>query len=342
MRALIIGGTGIISAHVTRQLLKDNWTVYVLNRGNRAIPDGAIHLKADSRDRQSVQALTGVETYDAIVNFNVYKPEDIVRDYELFADRVAQYVFISTASAYQTPPVNYVITESTVLHNPYWAYSRDKIECELKLMELYRTYDFPITIIRPTQTYDKTSLPLNLFGADICWQMAKRLIEEKPVLIHGDGTSLWTFTHSKDLARGIVGLMGNPHAIGECVHITSDEVITWNQAFESLARNLGVKLTCVHVASEMLAVAGNATGYDYEGNMLGDKAYSVVFDNAKIKKLLPGFSATISFDQGIRECIDYHLSNPELQKGDPKFDLFCDQVVNIVQTAVQAMKQMSL
>lgn len=338
MRALFIGGTGTISSAITKQLLDKECELYLLNRGtrNEALPEGAKILKADINDEELVAKLIEDLEFDVVADFIAFEPAQLERDYRLFKDKTKQFIFISSASAYQTPLSDYRITEGTPLSNPYWQYSRNKIACEDYLMKQYREHGFPITIIRPSHTYDERSVPLGVHGRKGSWQVAKRMLENKPVIIHGDGTSLWTMTHNSDFAKGFIGLMGNLHAIGESVHITSDETVTWNQIYEAIADALGVKLNAVHVSSEFLAASSKE---DYRGGLLGDKANSVVFDNAKLKRLVPEFVATTRFDQGIKATIAYILAHPEHQVEDPEFDLWCDKVVDALGNALKAITE---
>jgi nucleoside-diphosphate-sugar epimerase len=333
MKALLIGGTGTISSAITKQLLEKGCELYLLNRGtrNEALLAGVNIIQADINDEIHVSKLIENLEFDVVADFIAYEPAQLERDYRLFKGKTKQFIFISSASAYQTPLSDYRITEGTPLSNPYWAYSRNKIACEDYLIKQYRENGFPITIVRPSHTYDERSIPLGVHGSKGTWQVAKRMLEKKPVIIHGDGTSLWTMTHSSDFAKGFIGLMGNIHAIGESVHITSDETVTWNQIYEVIADALGVKLHAVHVSSEFLAACSKE---DYRGGLLGDKANSVVFDNSKLKKLVPEFVATTRFDQGIRQTIDYILAHPELQKEDKEFDIWCDKVVQALHAAV--------
>lgn len=326
MKALLIGGTGTISTAITQQLLEQGCDLYILNRGQRSerVPAGARVLTADIHDEAAVAQVLGDMQWDVVADFIAFGTADVERDYRLFHGRTKQFIFISSASAYQTPLSDYRVTEGTPLSNPQWQYSRNKIACEEYLLRQYRDTGFPVTIVRPSHTYDERSIPLGVHGKRGSWQVAKRMLAGKPVIIHGDGTSLWTMTHSSDFARGFIGLMGNLHAIGEAVHITSDETLTWNQIYESIADALGVKLHAVHVASEFLAACSDV---DYRGGLLGDKANSVVFDNAKIKRLVPDFVARTRFDQGIKQTVAYILAHPSCQVDDPAFDEWCDRVV---------------
>ncbi|HIZ55756.1 MAG TPA: SDR family oxidoreductase [Firmicutes bacterium] len=338
MKALFIGGTGTISMEITKLLPKLGWELYLFNRGNKNdnLPDGVHLIQGDINREEEAARLLANETFDTVVDFIAFVPSQLERDYRLFSGRTRQFIFISSASAYQKPLSDYRITESTPLVNPYWEYSRNKIACEEYLMTQYRNHGFPVTIVRPSHTYSDFSIPTGIHGNKGSWQVAKRMLEGKPVLIPGDGTSLWTMTHSADFAKGFVGLMGNIHALGEAVHITSDESLTWNQIYQALADALGVPLHGVHVASEFLA---SCSSYDLRGSLLGDKANTVVFDNTKIKRLVPGFTATIRLDQGIRQTVQYLLAHPELQEEDPEFDAWCDRVIAQLQQAAERVRQ---
>ncbi|MBQ1322020.1 MAG: SDR family oxidoreductase [Solobacterium sp.] len=338
MKALIIGGTGTISTAVVHRLAAQPlWDVWVLNRGRRsaALPDNVKALTADINDEAAVQAVLGDTRFDAVCQFIAYTEADVQRDVRLFAGRTAQYLFISSASAYHKPARSYIITEGTTLANPYWQYSRDKIACEEYLMKQYRETGFPVTIVRPSHTYDEKKIPLGLHGHNGSWQVIKRIMEEKPVIIQGDGTSLWTLTYNTDFAVGFTGLIGNPRALGEAFHITGDEVLTWNQIYETIAAALGKKLQAVHVSSDFLCAAGAKYGYDFTGTLTGDKSSSAVFDNTKLKRAVPDMKTTVRFDQGVRLALDYILAHPEeCQKDDPEFDTWCDRVIAARQAAL--------
>lgn len=333
MRALLIGGTGTISESISELLLEKGWELYILNRGNRTLPNGAKQLVADANDEDAVKKAVGDMTFDVVATFRAYLPKDVERDYRVFNGKTKQYIFISSASAYQKPARNAIITESTPLVNPYWQYSRDKAACEELLMNCHKKDGFPVTIVRPSHTYSKRSVPVAIQGEKGCWPIIKRMLDNKPVLVHGDGTSLWTLTHSRDFAVGFVGLMSNIHAIGNAYHITSDETVSWNQVYESIARALGVPFQPVYAPSGLIAAAGEKYGYDFGGALLGDKSPCAIFDNTKIKRAVPEFCATTRFDEGIRESVEYHLSHPEMQVEDPKFDAFCDAVIDAMATA---------
>jgi nucleoside-diphosphate-sugar epimerase len=325
MKILFIGGTGTISTAISKKLISEGHDLYLLNRGNRKIISGANYITADvnSNEAELSSTIKKLGKFDAVADFIIFDKSQVERDYRLFSGITNQYIFISSASVYQKPLNHYVITESTPACNPYWEYSRKKIECEDFLMSKYREEGFPITIVRPSHTYDERSIPLGVHGDKGSFQVAKRLLDGKPVIIHGDGTSLWVMTHNSDFAKGFTGLLGNIRAIGETVHITSDEVLTWNQIYSCLADALGVPLKAVHISSDYLI---KNSDYDFLGSLTGDKANSVVFDNSKIKRLVPTFQATKSFRDGIKETVDYVLAHPELQVEDIEFDKWCDTI----------------
>jgi len=339
MKALLIGGTGIISMAITELLVKQNWEVYLLNRGTRTneLPQEVHVIQADISDEADVAAKISDMQFDCVAEFIGFVPSQLERDVRLFAGKTRQYLYISSASAYHKPLSDYVISEGTALANPYWEYSRNKIACEEYLMKEYRENGFPVTIIRPSHTYDKRSVPLGVHGNNGSWQVIRRMLDGKPVIIHGDGTSLWTMTHNSDFAKGFVGLMGNPHAIGEAFQITSDETLTWNQIYQAIADALGVKLNAYHVSSEFLAAVSD---YDLTGSLTGDKANSVVFDNTKLKRAVPDFKSTVHFENGIRQTIEYVLSHPEFQKEDPEFDAWCDRVISVLENAKKEIKEL--
>jgi nucleoside-diphosphate-sugar epimerase len=326
MKALFIGGTGTISSAVASLAVQNGIELTLLTRGThpKFAPQGAELITADINDEDAVLKLIGERKFDVVADFIAFVPMQVERDIRLFSGKTRQYIFISSASAYQKPAVNYRITESTPLRNPYWRYSRDKIECEEALMSAYRNDGFPVTIIRPSHTYGDTSVPVSVHGKKGSWQVLERIRTGKPVIVHGDGLSLWTFTHNSDFAKAFIGVMDNPHAIGEAVHITSDETITWNAAFASIGKAMGIEPNLIHIPSEFLAA------YDPEllGNLIGDKANSVVFDNSKIKALVPGFCAGVRFDQGVKRSVDYVTGHPECQIPDPDFDIWCDRVIS--------------
>lgn len=334
MRALLIGGTGNISLSVTKRLLSLGWDVTLLNRGKTGAElPGAHQIICNIHDEKAAcDALRG-RHYDAVAQFIAYTPDEAMRDVRLFADKTDQYIFISSASCYEKPPKSPFITEQTPLRNPYWQYSRDKIACEEALREAEKE-GFPLTVVRPSHTYGDGRLPVALHGGSP-WQVVRRMLAGKPVLIPGDGASLWTLTHADDFAVGFAGLMGNQRALGRAVHITSDESLTWNAIHETIADALGVKLRPLHVPSDLLS---RVSRYDFRGSLLGDKANSAVFDNTLIKSLVPEYQAVIPFREGVRRVLQNHLANPDLQKEDPVFDAFCDRVSGRMEELTRAFE----
>jgi nucleoside-diphosphate-sugar epimerase len=320
MKILFIGGTGIISSACSQLALDQGMELYLLNRGQsvRPVPEGARVLHGDIRDPQSARAALGDHTFDAVVNWIAFTTDHIEADLDLFRGRAGQYVFISSASAYQTPPASLPVTESTVLDNPWWQYSRNKIACEERLVRAYREEKYPITIVRPSHTYDRTLLPM-----DGGWTVVDRMLRGQKVIVHGDGTSLWTLTHHTDFAKGFNGLLANPHAIGEAFHITSDEWLTWNQIFEITARAFGTKADIVHVPSEVIAQFDPNWG----AGLLGDKTHSMIFDNSKVKRLVPGFICTTPFRRGIEEVAAWYNADPARRKIDTAFNDVCEQIL---------------
>lgn len=336
MRLLLIGGTGTISSAITRQLAQSGHELWLLNRGSRKneVPANVRQVISDINDEAEVLRQIGDTQFDAVCEFIGFVTSQVERDIRLFKGRTRQYVYISSASAYNKPARSPFITEGTALANPYWQYSRNKIACEDLLMKEYRENGFPVTIVRPSHTYCERGVPVSVHGPKGSWQVLKRMMEGKPVLVHGDGSSLWTLTWNEDFARGFIGLLGNPKAIGEAFQIMSDEMLTWNQVYQCVANALGVEFKPYYVASDYLA-AISPKEYDLTGNLLGDKAVTVVFDCTKLKRAVPGFCATTRFDEGVRRCVDYLLAHPELQVEDPEFDAWCDKVIATMEQTKQ-------
>ena len=340
-KALFIGGTGQISMAIVNRLADDPlWEVWLLNRGNRSdkVPAGVHQIIADINDEADVEEKIKDLYFDSVCEFIGFTADQVERDYRLFKNKTRQYIYTSSASAYHKPAASYVITEGTTLANPHWQYSRDKIACEEFLMKKYREEGFPVTIVRPSHTYDERHIPLGVHGKNGFWQVIRRMLDGKPVIIQGDGTSLWTLTFNRDFAVGYTGLMGNRHAIGEAFQITGDEVLTWNQIYATIADALGVELKAYHVSSEFLAAVGDPFGYDFEGGLIGDKAVSVVFDNRKLKRAVPDMCTTVRYDQGVQIALDYILSHPdECQIPDPEFDAWCDNVIDVLENAKKTL-----
>jgi nucleoside-diphosphate-sugar epimerase len=320
LRVLFIGGSGVISSACAREAVSAGIDLYVLNRGqstSRPLPAGVHELRADVRNPGSVRdAIEGLD-FDSVVDWVAFTTEHVQSDIDVFRGRIGQYVFISSASAYQTPPSRLPVTESTPLRNPFWQYSRDKIACEDLLVKEYRGSDFPATIVRPSHTYDATKTVLS--GG---WTALARMIAGKPVIVHGDGTSLWTVTHTTDFARGFVPLLAHPRTLGEAFHITSDDFLTWDQIAHALAAALGVTARIVHVPSDAIAAADPEWG----AGLLGDKAHSMVFDNSKLRSVVPGWHAVVPFERGAREIADWHLADPARQVTDERLDALMDKL----------------
>jgi nucleoside-diphosphate-sugar epimerase len=320
-RALFIGGTGVISTACSHRAVERGFDVTLLNRGATSVrraPEGARVLSADVHDRAAVSDALRGEDFDVVADFLAFTPDQVQDDIDLFRGRTGQYVFISSASAYQKPPARIPVLESTPLRNPYWQYSRDKIACEDLLVAAYRAEGFPATIVRPSHTYDQTSLPL-----DGKWTSIDRMRRGVPVVVHGDGTSLWTLTHHTDFARAFVGLLANPHTIGDSFHITSDEALPWDEITRTLAAAAGAEPQIVHVPSDAIAAADP----DWGAGLLGDKAHSMVFDNSKVKAAVPGWVATVPFATGAREILDWYDADPSRAVVDRRLDALMDQLV---------------
>ncbi len=320
MKVLFIGGTGIISSACSQLALEHGIDLVLLNRGQsiRPVPQGARVLHGDIREPQSARAVLDGQTYDAVVDFIAFTPDQIETDLNLFRGKTGQYIFISSASAYQTPPAQLPVRESTILDNPFWQYSRNKIACEERLVCAYRDEKFPITIVRPSHTYDRTLLPF-----DGGFTIVARMLQGKKVIVTGDGTSLWTLTHHTDFAKGFLGLLGNSHAIGEAFHLTSDEWLTWNQIYQIVGRAFGVEPNLIHIPTDLIA----AYAPDLGAGLLGDKSHSFILDNSKIKRLVPDFICTTPFSRGAEEIAAWYTSDPARQKIDAAMDQICDRII---------------
>jgi len=325
-KILFIGGTGIISSACSRLAVERGYELFLLNRGrtNRPVPEAVTQLNGDVRQRASYEAALGNHVFDVAVQWIGYTPGHIEQDIEVLRGRVGQYIFISSASAYKTPPSSLPVTESTLLDNPVWQYSRDKTACEERLIQAYREEKFPFTIVRPSHTYDPTMFPTH--GG---YTVLHRMRQDKPVVVHGDGTSLWTLTHHEDFAVGFVGLFANSRAIGDIFHITSDEWLTWNQIYTYVAEAAGIEARLVHVPSELIAA------YDPEwgDSLLGDKTHSMIFDNTKIRRVVPDFNPTIPFSQGAREIVAWYDADPARQVANYEFDALNDRIIAAYQKA---------
>ncbi len=320
-RVLFVGGSGVISTACVRLAVDRGHAVTVLNRGCssvRALPADVETLHADATDGSAVDAILGIREFDVVAQFRAFTADHVVADIARFSGRTGQYVFISSASAYQKPPQRLPVTESTPLRNPYWQYSRDKIACEDALVAAHRDTNFPATIVRPSHTYDKTLIPT--IGG---WTDVARMRSGKPVVVHGDGTSQWTLTHSDDFAVAFVGLLGHPAAVGDSFSITGSHAPTWNQIYGWLAAAAGTSPELVHVASESIA----AVLPEHGDGLIGDKSHSMVFDCSKVSALVPNFRTTISYDEAAHEQVAWFDSHPEQQRIDPELDAAFDRLI---------------
>ncbi len=326
MRVLFIGGTGIISTACSRLAAERGIDLTLLTRGQHhaALPAGVSTLTVDIDDEAKARKALGGLAFDVVVDWVAYTPEQIERDLKLFRGRVRQYIFISSASAYQKPPTNYLITESTPLANPFWDYSRNKAACEERLLRAYREDGFPITIVRPSLTYGETQVALAINSWAKSYTVVDRMRRGKKVIVPGDGSSLWTITHNTDFAKGLVGLLGLEPAIGHAFHITSDEVMTWDQYYRITAEAAGVEARLIHIPSDFIAACLPST----LGGLLGDKAVSAVFDNTKIKRFVPGYCATTPFGQGIRRTLAWFDADPARKRIDAEANATWDKLID--------------
>lgn len=319
MKVLFIGGTGIISSAVSRLAVKKQIELYHFNRGksHRKI-EGVKNITGNIRNVEETKQILADYSFDVVVNWITFTPEHVQSDIEIFTDKTKQYIFISSASAYEKPISKLPITEETPLINPFWQYSRDKAACEKILLDAFKTKGFPVTIVRPSHTYDNTLIP-----TDWGYTILDRMIKGKKIIIHGDGASLWVLTHNTDFAVGFVGLFGKKEAIGEAFHITSDELLTWNQIYQMLAGELGVPLYAVHIPSDFIAKHNPEHG----AGLLGDKSHSVIFDNSKIKKLVPEFNCKIPFSEGVKEIASWYKNNKDWQVVNEEINKSIDGII---------------
>lgn len=325
MKVLFIGGTGLISSAASSLAVKQGLDLYLVNRGNRDrfVPEGATVLRGDINNREEMQALLEDKHFDVVVNWIVFKPEEIERDIQLFEGKTNQYIFISTVATYQRPPSYYIFDESAPQHNPGWDYAVDKIACEQRLMKAYRESGFPATIVRPSHTYGETTIPFAITSGAHPWTLIDRIQKGKKIIVPGDGTSLWTITHNTDFAKGLVGLLGNTQTIGQAFHITSDEVKTWDQYLTAIGQAVGIKPKVIHMTSECISLFLP----EFRAGLFGDTSNSYVVDNRKIKIFVPGYNATMSFELGIRQSIAYFRTHPELQTIDEVLDAKMDKMI---------------
>ncbi len=323
MKVLFIGGTGNISASLSRLCIEQGIDLYLLNRGTRNVKiDGAKIITCDISNPDQAKKSLEKHSWDVVVNWIAFLEKDIERDINLFRNKTRQYIFISSASVYQKPPLHPVITESTPLYNPFWDYSRAKISCEERLNKAYRDENFPVTIVRPSHTYDIV-IPVPI-GGWTEYTIIDRMKKGEKIIVHGDGTSLWTVTHAEDFAKGFYGLLGHQQAIGHSFHITSDESLTWNQIYQAIADAAGTEANLVHISSEFICKCDNS----FTGNLLGDKSYSVIFDNTKIKTFVPGYKALIPFNQGIKKTLAWFEADPKRMIINEQTNALMDKIIN--------------
>jgi len=325
MKVLFIGGTGIISTAVSKLTVQKGIELFLLNRGNRSefFPKGAKLLKGDINNFYETKKLLENHEFDVVVDWLGFTVQDMERDIKLFTNKTKQFIFISSASVYEKPSQNYLITESTPAINPFWKYAQDKIECENRLIQEYKINGFPITIVRPSFTYGVTSIPAAVTSWKMPYTLIDRIRKGKKIIAHGDGTSLWVMTHNSDFAKGLVGLLGNKKAIGEVFHITSDEVLTWNQIFNTIGKVAGAEPNIVHIPSDFI----NKISPEVGAGLLGDKSVSVVFDNSKIKRFVPEFNAKISYEEGIKKSLEWIEVHPKYCKIDKENNEIVDMIL---------------
>jgi nucleoside-diphosphate-sugar epimerase len=335
MRILFLGGTGIISTACTQLAAQRGIDLTLATRGQHAaapLPAGVGTLTLDMDDAPAAAQALAAQAFDVVVDWIAFTPAHVERDLKLFRGRVRQYVFISSASAYQKPPGHYLITESTPLANPYWEYSRDKIACEERLMRAYREENFPVTIVRPSLTYGDTQIALAINSWAKSYTVVDRMRQGKKVIVPGDGSSLWVITHNTDFAKGLVGLLGNPQTIGHAFHITTDEVMTWDQFYRIAGAAAGVEPQLIHIPSDFIG----ACLPEALGGLKGDKAVSVVFDNSKIKCFVPGYCATVPFAEGIRRTLAWFDADPARRLTDADANAKWDKLIAVYEQGAAA------
>ncbi len=338
MRILFIGGTGLISSACAALAVEQGHELVLVNRGrtsNVPLPHGVKVVHADVRDAEALREATAGKSFDSVVQWIGFTPEHIRPDVDVFAG-AGQYVFISSASAYEKPPSSYVVSEAiTPLRNPYWQYSRDKIACEELLLDAHASTGFPVTIVRPSLTYGPSQIPVSVGSWDKPFTIVDRMRRGAPILVPGDGTSLWVLTHNTDFAKGIVGLLGHPGAVGEAFHITSDQVLSWNDIYLEVGRAAGVEPQLLHVPTDLIVAADP----DSEGSLWGDKSHSVVFDNSKLRALVPSYEATTPFAAGIRETVGWFDEDPARQQIDPAANALWDRIAEVYGDALRRVAQ---
>ncbi len=336
MKVLFIGGTGVISTAVSKLALEKGIDLYLFNRNKQKefIPDGAKIIQGDIRNEKEARELLKGHSFDVVVNWIAYTPDHIETDLRLFRGKTNQYIFISSASAYQKPVESFLISEKTPLKNPFWEYSRNKIACEELLFNEYRQNGFPATVVRPSHTYGNTLIPCIINSRKSRWSVVERIKRGKKVIVPGDGTSLWVLTHNSDFAKAFVGIMGHPKAIGEDFNITSDEALTWNQITNLIGESIGVTANIVHISTDFIT----ACIPELHSELVGDKMYSVYFDNSKVKGLVPDFKATTPIREGLKKTIDWYINHPELLWLDEEWDRQCDRLIAAHDAGIKAFR----
>lgn len=337
-KLLLIGGTGTISTAVTRRIAQsEDWEVYLFNRGLRKVelPENVKLIKGDiSNEEEAAKLLEGME-FDCVGEFIGFEPEQVERDIRLFAGKTKQYIYISSAAAYHTPPSRPYLTEGMMLKNNYWPYAMNKIACEEVLIKAFREKGFPVTIVRPAHTYCERMIPFCLESPKGSWPVIKRMLEGKQVIVPGDGASLWAITFNEDFAKGYCGLIGNDHAIGETVHIMTDELLTWDQMAQAVADALHVEYKPYYIPTDVIA----ALAPEMSEGLNGDKRHSIIFDTSKIKSLVPGFCANITWRTGVQRALAVIMEDESLRPEDPEFDIWCDKMIEIYDQALEKAKK---
>ena len=338
MKVLFIGGTGLISLAVSKMAVRQGFELYMINRGRRSqfVPESATVLQGDINNADEVQALIKGHHFDSVVNWIVFKPEEIERDIKLFTGKTNQYIFISTVATFQKPPAYYVINESSTQYNPLWEYAQDKIACEERLIKEYRDNKFPMTIARPSNTYGITSIPFAITSGAHMWTIVDRILKGKKIIVPGDGTSLWSITHNTDFGKGLIGLLGNNQAIGHSFNITSDEVKTWDQYLKDIGQAVGIEPRIIHITSECISMFMP----ELRAGLLTEGCNSFIVDNSKLKRFVPGYMATTSFEHGIRQTIAYYNEHPEMKTIDDEFNAKMDKTIAAYEKFLSSISNM--
>ena len=336
MKILLIGGTGNISASITRRCLERGNEVYLFNRGNHREFEalGARYIIGDAFDPFDLKAKIGDKTFDVVANFILFTPEQARINYEIFVGRTGQFFFISSCTVYQKPILKLPVTADTPLRNPFSQYAKNKIACEEYFAARYRDENFPITIVRPSHTYGEKKLvvgPLMGWGVPH-WTLADRILRGEPVIVHDLGRTFWTATHSDDFAYAFCGLAGNREAVGQSFHITNDDPHTWNAIMELYGQILGVETKIVHVPTEFIGKLYPDKGMA----ILGDMSENAIFDISKLQKFVPGYRTRIPLREGLTRSINWYLNNPSAMIVDDNNNRLMDHIIkawrNVLET----------